>query len=383
LARTLPSSPLKRRCAALCSCSALGCSLAVMSFHTRSTPTAAPNAAPVGPRSPQVQQARLLQASYFHSAAWRSGYEWRRDDALALASGATTAEADAAAAAKAPHYSWQDTATAKAFIAAQKEVEERKARTLAGENPDALTASQRRTPQPTERVQQHDLQAQPQRPPNPVARDSLDDFSASGGTRGATQQQPLDSTANLRPFHSASPFGGDSYDQQQPSVSGQPNDYQLTQYGHNGVASSATTGRSRGRRSAAAGEPVAVLAGVPVHARQFHHLEGAAAPGAVGSPNGSQAGRGGRSGAVGATRGAGSANFPLRGAGALPTHRATTRSALLRLAAQSGDATVAAHSVDPVAHPSNWDLAGWGAGVERNLASAKGTLAVQRPRTNY
>jgi hypothetical protein len=332
-----------------------------------------------------VQQARQLQDGYYRSAAWRSGYEWRMDDAMALASGATTAEADAAAAAAVPHYSWQDTATARAFIEANKKLEERKARILAGEILDdpangtgttAATSQQQRRQTPSQQQQQQSQQpvSPSQAASNPSNRvpDSLDQFHAEATTSG--------SNGHVSPFHQTqqpqqqqfqnSGFG----DQQQFSNNG----YQLTHFGGGGnfgTSNGASTTRSTRRRNA--GEPVAVLAGVPVTARQFQRPNETAASRTLAAQGALTA----RSRAP--VRSTDGANFQLRGAGALPTHRATTHGTLMRLAATSQSHNGASKGViaqDPLAHQSNWDLSSWGADVQRNLARAKGTLATQRPQ---
>jgi hypothetical protein len=299
------------------------------------------------------------------------------DDAMALASGATTAEADAAAAAAVPHYSWQDTATARAFIEANKKLEERKARILAGEVLDDAADANGASAAIS--------QQQRRQTPSQQQQSQLPTSASLAASNSSTTQQSNRMPDSLDKFHAEATIGSNGHvsrfnqTQQQQQQQFSHNGFQLTQFGGGdsfGMSNGASTARSTRRRNA--GEPVAVLAGVPVTARQFQRPNETAASRTLAAQGALTA----RSRAP--VRSTGGANFQLRGAGALPTHRATTHGTLMRLAAgatqspngRSGRIVVQ----DPLAHQSNWDLSSWGADVQRNLAGAKGTLATQRPR---
>ena len=272
------------------------------SFHTRSSLPIAPTATSPASRQPQVQRAQLLADNYWTSAAWRSSFEWRRDDERAAAAAAAAGREPPQAVA--PHYMWQDTATARAFIKAKQQLEETK---------EAMSHDD-----------QQPLQQQP--PPRPSAslsRDSLDDLSttAASATRRADDGTlSLGSRSSLGVSQTGASAGGVQQQQQQQ----QQQSAASTSPPHTSPATN-------------------TLAGFPFSARP-HAAPTAAAP--TGSPQSQHRPRS-------------SGRFPLRGAGALPTHRATTGASRSRLAADAAARGVPAQA--------DLDWSAWARAVQRAM----------------
>lgn len=303
------------------------------SHHTRTHVTEAPNAIPAPQRGEQLTQPRLLkEALGGRSSAWRSEYEWRRESERPQAQHETAAPE--------PHYAWQNTPTARRLIEATAAHELKRAKLFAGQGDEFSN--------PTEEKQQAQSQSQAsQRPANPLARDTLDEFSAASQQQQQQQQH----------FHSPSPFGqaaaADSATQQFSPRGGSQ-----TQRGGGG-GSNATRQMH--------------LAGCPISPRSTRVLplplsSRAGASGPL-SPRGGpveldRTARGSANSKAGY-----SSNFHLRGAGALPTHAATTRRALHRLSEGHSAGVTPACEID-------WS--DWARNMEKKLAQSKGTLATGR-----
>ena len=307
------------------------------SHHTRTHVTEAPNAIPAPQRGNQLTQPKLLkEALGGRSSAWRSEYEWRRESERDLPQ--TQHES-----AK-PHYAWMNTPTARRLIEATAAHELKRAKLFAGQGDEFSN--------PTEEKQQASSQSQSQqqfRPANPLARDSLDEFSAAS----QQQQQPQ------QPFHSPSPFGEAAPSSHAADAAQQfsPRGGSQTQRG--GGGSNATRQMH--------------LAGCPISPRSTRGLplplsSRAGASGPLSSRGGpvelDRTARGSANSKAGY-----SSNFHLRGAGALPTHAATTRRALHRLSAGHAAGVTPACEID-------WSE--WARSMEKKLAQSKGTLATGR-----
>lgn len=244
-----------------------------------------------------MQRAHLLAANYWTSAAWRSSFEWRRDDERAAAAAAAAGREPPQTVA--PHYMWQDTATARAFIKAKQQLEETK---------EAMSHDD-----------QQRQQQQPPRPSAPLSRDSLDDFSATAASttrRADDGALPLGSRSHFDASQAVAAAGGAQ--QQQPAA-------------------------SKSTPSASHPSAANTLAGFPFSARS-HAVPAPAAP--TGSPQSQHR-----------PRSCGS--FPLRGAGALPTHRATTGASRSRLAADAAARGAPAQA--------DLDWSGWARAVQRTM----------------
>lgn len=312
------------------------------SHHSRTHVTEAPNAIPAPARGDQITAPKLLQEGYYRSSAWRSEYEWRRES--------ERPQAQAEAAGPAPHFAWMNTPTARRLIEATKAHELKRAKLFAGQGDEFSN------PITDEKQQPQSQQAQQQqhcRPANPVARDTLDEFAAAG-THQQLQPQPQ------QPFHSPSPFGQAAAF---PAASAGSSQQQF---------SGSQTQRGGGGDSNAASRQMH-LAGCPISPRSTRVLPLPLTSRVSGplSPRGGpveldRTARGSAHSKAGY-----SSNFHLRGAGALPTHAATTRRALHRLSEGHSSGVTPACEID-------WSE--WARSMEKKLAQSKGTLATARTK---
>jgi hypothetical protein len=279
----------------------------------------APTHMKIKPAEKQVQANASIAENYYRSAAWRSGYEWRAADAQELAEEQAGLRAPRGSTPKIV-YSWQNTETAKNYIRAANDHNEKLDRIKAGE--EGTTA--------TENGQQNEnnflsLESAP-RPSNPLeSTDSLDAF---------TQQQQHNHqhshhlpSPQSQPFHSQSPFG----------------------HTHTTQPALAST---NGSNSARLGSTI-TLAGFPLTARELPG-QNVASLSARHHPTTVQRLHPLKH----------KANFPLRGAGALPTHRHTTRTGTSKHLAAD----------DAPSHLKNADWSQWASEVEAKLAQSQGTI---------
>lgn len=278
-----------------------------------------PTKARVGPVEKQVQSAKLLADNYYRSSAWRTGYEWRQADALEAAREAAEAangNGPLRPVTPKPTYSWQNLTTARDYIRAANDQNAKIDRIRAGEV----------SPQ---------LQSESEAPLVDQPTDSLDQLQYHHTHRS---QAP----SPMRPTYTQTQYAGGSTPQ--PNATCGPTSLPR----HTGL----------------------LLAGVPLMPTGLPG-DGATHTRANDANDMSDATLVRRLG-----RAVRPANFHLRGAGALPTHRHTTRTATSRHIA-GGQVPPHLHAQAQVA---NMDWSGWARSVEAKLNESRGTLQVGATR---
>lgn len=356
--------------------------------------------------SPQVIQSRELKANYYRSAAWRTGYEWRAQDEL------EEKEEQLGLRPKRGNtppiqYSWQTMQTAKDFLAEAKSLNEMQARVRRGlkpepdnndnksndnnnnDNANVNGSGECKEPSP-------DPSQLPRRPSNPIS-DSLD---------ALTQASPQGSfTPTTQPFHSISPFGDNQSQQQQPSSapsfspssappttnsSSHAQPYISTLAGfpitHNALPGAPGSISQRLPRPDPRTIPTSRTHAIP-HTKFIHPIH-SPANGAILGVRGGEKFKEFGSGMTGPnSNDVKAVNFNLRGAGALPTHRHTTRTSSVRLLAGLQDPSASTrHAHHPHAsahaHVANMDWSEWARQIEKTIAQNKGTLQLGSPKKN-